>query len=50
MIIVWIVVILLCLLIGFVVGFYYAVQEMRNNKDFMKQLFECRNEQDKENK
>lgn len=40
------VIIILSLVIGFVIGFFYAEEEMRGNKDFMKQLFEYRNEQE----
>lgn len=39
-------IIILSLIIGFVIGFFYAEEEMRGNKDFMKQLFEYRNEQE----
>lgn len=34
---------------GFVVGFIYAEEELRKNKDFTKKIFECRNNQE-ENK
>ena len=39
-------IIILSLSIGFVIGSFYAEEEMRGNKDFMKQLFEYRNEQE----
>ena len=34
------------LVFGFVFGFIYAEEQMRDNKDFMKQVFERRNEQE----
>ena len=34
------------LVFGFLFGFLYAEEQMRNNKDFMKQVFERRNEQE----
>lgn len=34
------------LVFGFLFGFLYAEEQMRSNKDFMKQVFERRNEQD----
>ena len=34
------------LVFGFLFGFLYAEEQMRSNKDFMKQVFERRNEQE----